>query len=339
MKDASVNFFWLGVSCPCRCRHCLLNSGGPVSTVAYENARGVVERFLHWRDAQEANDLTISFGVGYSCDFPQLVEHIKFCARSGIQETDSLEAGGWRKRPQKELGEFLPVLKKAGVGKLGLSFHGIGKSHDDFAGRNEDFGFLLDIAQTAADCGMQRFETMFWRKEITGALPALLHELERIPGCCNRSLCLFDYRGRGKLLEEVRPTLSDIEALPNQLLQFVNRKRFKTEREWVQRIATGTIPEKKYRHYNIPIWGENIGELETSAPNEILLRLRQMDDRLTERLPSLADLSGAFADPDGDRLYALRDLEWKWQDMYLDQCPEIDASGKFDDLLACVLKK
>jgi len=267
------------------------------------------------------------------------VEHVKFCTRSRLSGANSLQAGGWRRRSEEELREFLSVLKSAGVSKVGLSFYGIGKSHDDFAGRKGDFDLLLNIAQAVADCGMQRFETIFLRKGFTGELPALLHELESIPGCCSRSLSPFDYRGRGKLLEEVRPTLADIEALPDHVLQFLNRKGYKTEREWVQSIATGAIPEKKYRHYFIPIWDENIEELDTLAPDTILLRLRQRDNRLNESLPSLADLANVFADPDGERLYALRDLEWKWQGMYLDQHPEINASGRFDDLSECVLKK
>ena len=337
MEDASVNLSWFGVPCHCRCRHCLLNSGDRLSTVPYENAKHVVERFLRWRDRQEVKGFTVSFAVGYSSDFPHLMEYVKFCAR--LDMGGGLQVGGMRRRSEEELRQFLPRLKSAGVSKVGLSFYGMGKSHDDFARRKGDFDFLLNIAQAVTDCDMERFETIFVRRGFIGELPALLHELESIPGSCSRSLTLFDYRGRGKFLEEVRPTLADIEALPDSVFRFLNRDRYKTEREWVRNIAMGTIPEKKHRHYLIPIWKENIQELETWDLRDILLRLRRMDVKVTELLPSLAELADIFAQPDSNRLYALRDLEWKWRDMYFDKHPEIEVSGRFDDLSECVLNK
>jgi len=39
------------------------------------------------------------------------------------------------------------------------------------------------------------------------------------------------------------------------------------------------------------------------------------------------------------RLYTLRDLEWKWQDMFVRNHPEFKVAGIFDDLSECVLCK
>jgi len=68
-------------------------------------------------------------------------------------------------------------------------------------------------------------------------------------------------------------------------------------------------------------------------------RLRFQDAALGSLTPSLRVLAERFGKPSNDRAYTLRDLEWKWQDMYLEQEPDIGAPRGLDDLGSGVLRK
>ena len=297
-----------------------------------------MERFLRWR-AERKSSISIDFVVGYSYDFPELTEYIEFYRQWGMTASHCLQVNGIQRRSGDELKRFLDALRGAGVRQIGMSFYGVGKSHDEFARRDGDFDFLVNIARTLANCGMQRFETIFLRKGTTQEIPALLAQLDSIPGCNRRYLLPWDYRGRGKSLEEERPDLRDIEPLPEEVSRLINRDRYRSEAEWLDMIESGGVPEKKYRHFFVSIWEENIKELETEDCDVVLVRLRRADDAFNESVPSLVTLADSFGQEDDQRIYALRDLEWKWQDMYLDRHPELHGLQRFDDLQSCVLRK
>ena len=339
MKDASINFSWFGVPCNCHCGHCLLSSGARLSAASYTEAQGVVERFLRWRAADRSNEINIGFAVGYAQDFPHLFDYIEFCRRAGLPGADGFQAGGIRRRSGLQIRSFVKALRAAGVRRVGLSFHGLARSHDAFCCRPDDFDFLLEIAQAVADGGMNRFETIFMRRSAMHELPELIHRLDAVSGLGARYLSPFDYRGRGKLLEAERPLISDLDSLPESLLQFLNKQTIRSEAQWVQMIASEIAPQKQTRHYFIPIWEGNLEELSEAQPADYLARLLEMDTAFRNKLPPLANLAHTFGESPGEALYALRDLEWKWTDLYLAQHLAIDRKAVFDDLAACVLHK
>ena len=127
--------------------------------------------------------------------------------------------------------------------------------------------------------------------------------------------------------------------------------RFRSREDNVQFISTGRVPDRTVagrsvhaKHcsfdgfYN-PIWQLNVSELETPDCGQILAELRKADADLHAAVPSLRDLAASFGRPDGDWLYVLRDLEWKWQDMYFAEHPESAGVTAFDDQRGTVLRK
>lgn len=339
MTAASLSLRWYGVPCHCRCRHCLLSSGGRVSSVPFARAQGVVEQFLRWREGRVSGRLGLNFVVGYCYDFPQLVEYIRLYRQWGMTAADCLQLNGFRMRTSAELDGLIDTLAAAGIAQVGLSFYGLGRSHDDFAGRKGDFDFLLRLARAAAERGMGRFETVFLRRDTVPEIAPLVARLDEIPGCCARRLVPWDYRGRGKLLEGQRPDALDVQQLPEGVAQLLNGASCRTEADWVAAILTGEAPEKTERHYFISIWEDNVERLERGECERELGDLRDADEAFGRAVPPLAALAESFGDADGRRLYALRDLGWKWQDAYLAQHPEIDASRRFDDLRSGVMRK
>jgi hypothetical protein len=198
---------------------------------------------------------------------------------------------------------------------------------------------LLSMAHAAAECEMERAEAIFMHPGGLGDLPRLLTALDEIPGAKHRSICTWDYRGRAKALEQERVRAAEVEAVPDEVKRFVNLERYRPEAQWLERIAADEVPAKTRRWYFIPVWEENVEELESSDCGKVVARLREVDDALHRAIPPLPALAKLYGDKAGDRLYAMRDLEWKWADCYLDDHPEIDPTGRFDDLAACVMRR
>lgn len=293
---------------------------------------------MDWR-AGSHDALSIDFVVGYSYDFPQLPEYVEFYRKSGMSAPQCLQINGFRKHTRNELRHLLENLKIVGVTEIGMSLYGLGASHDAFAGRDGDFEYLLAIAREVAGCGMVRFETLFLRKGSMNEIPCLLAELDAIPGCGRRYLVPWDFRGRGKLMEQHRPETLDIETLPDAIASLVNRRSYRPEAEWLPLIESGCIPDKQFRHFLVSIWEENLEELETADCDAIIARLRCADDAFHAHMPPLRELAALFGERSNQKIYALRDLEWKWQDLYLDQHPGLKGVRRFDDLRSGALRK
>ena len=339
MEDSGILFSWNGVSCQCRCDHCLLASGTQPCRVPYADAQGIVERFVQWRSDSGRTRLAIEFAAGFCVDFPQLQDYIRFRLQNGMQGADSLQVGGIRKRSGDELRDFLGNLARAGVRRLGLSFHGTGASHDACTRRPGDFEFLLDLVRAATGCGLKRFETVFLRRSTIKELPALLALLDGIPGLENRHIGPFDYRGRAKLLEADRPTVADLEAVPDDARRGISRASLRTESEWGREIELHGVPARTRRYYLVPVSDDTAPQLRTIEPEALLAQMREADLRLADRVPPLRELARRYADLTGARLYSLRDLEWKWTDAFLAEHPHVDRTGAFDDQKPCILCK
>lgn len=337
MEDKGIFFDWYGAPCSCRCDHCLLAAGAAITRVPYEDAKAVAARYLQWRKETRRDDFLVSFSVGYSMEFPQMLDCVTFCMQN--EGRDFFQVGGVRKRTGDELQSFLNDLKRTGIRRLGLSFHGVGKAHDACTHRRGDFNFLMDLARVAIEIGLKRHEQIFLRRSTLGQLPSLLVELDSVAGLESRSISPFDYRGRGKLLEEERPFVSDLDKLPAQAINHINRKTYKPELEWVQAIMAGKIPTETRRYYRMPIHEDSIRQLQAKSPENILALLRETEDAFKSRIPSLQELARRYGDPKNQRLYAVRDLRWKWTDAYLAEHPTIDRTGVFDDLKPCVMCK
>jgi hypothetical protein len=338
LQDGSVNIQWFGVPCHCRCRHCLIYSGARVSAVSYDRAVGIVERFVHWRKHLGDEAPGIHFAVSYCCDFPELPRYLKFCREFDSPVTYMPINGiGLRSGPQLE--EFLVTLADGGVKQVNLTFYGTREFHDGFAGREGDLEFLLGVARLLPACGLERTESIYLVKDSLAELPQLVKEINGIAGMASRAIYTFDYRGRAKYLEDQRPTVDAVERLPEEVTRFVNRQSQRSEAEWLRLIAAGEVPGKSVRHFLISIWPENLQVLESEDCGRIISRLGEADEAFHRALPPLSEMAEQYGDPDGRRIYTLRDLEWKWQDAFLSDHPQLGSLRPFSDLESGVLRK
>jgi hypothetical protein len=324
---------WFGVVCHCRCRHCLLESGRGVTGVPFELAKAVAERFARWREAQGKPDFSADLSSGYPSCSPYVEECLIFNARHGGTHPH-VALNGRPLADETGLRKFLLGVKQAGAVAVNLTFYGSRDCHDRWAGREGDFEHLLLASRLAVDCGLPRSEIIFVPRGAIEELPALLETLDGIPGLESRCIALWDYRGRGKRLERERPTLTDFDRLPQDIRAQINLGAHggcRPEAEWIQRILAGDFHRKSRRYYLLTVREDTIEWLSSADCGAILQRVRDVDDRLLEALPSLATLAQLYGRGDGDRLYTLRDLEWKWVDAHLKAHPEIDPAGRFSD--------
>jgi len=229
---------------------------------------------------------------------------------------DYLPLNGLRFREWDQLQELFGSLADAGIRTVNLSFYGLAEHHDQWAGRRGDFDYLMRMAEVTADCGLNRSETLFLRKSTISDLPRLVEMLDGFPGLARRMIEPWDFRGRGTLVEDERPELRELNALPSHLREAVDTERYRTEASWIDAVLGGDIPGKTQRIYFVSVRDENVEYLESENCEAILGNLREHDQAGRRAEPSLTGLARRFGDPDSLKFYALRDLEWKWLSRY-----------------------
>ena len=328
---------WFGTPCHCRCRHCLLRSGEKLSKVPFAKVRALAERFVRWR-TQAGLEFSVDLVAGYQCDSPEYLECAQFNKQHGQSAWWFMPLNGTRIKDDAELEGFLSALKTQGITSIGLTFYGLGEDHDRWAGRPGDFNYILRLARMSVDHGLDRQETVFLSQTGLGHMPELIGLLDSLSGNVGRSVCPWDFRGFGKRLESERILAKQVDGLPDEVKRHVNLDAYASEAEWIGRIATGSIPVKSRRLYMLSVWEENIRELEATECDRILENMRSKDDSLRQALPSLQELASLYGDKSEDRLYKLRDLQWKWTDAHIESHPGVDSSGLFDDLSSCIMQ-
>lgn len=304
--------------------------------VSFERVLEVAQKFVQWRDKQGLAEFGVDIFTGYCCDSPLAFQAQQFNRKAGATSWQYLPVNGMEFRSERELRQLLLSWKENGVTSIGVTFYGLRKFHDYWSNRPGDFDYTLLIAKTAADLGLHRQETIFLSKDGIGDIPDLIDLLDSIPGKKSRSICPWDYRGRGKKLEEERVLISQVEALPEHMRKCIN-PRYLSEADWIREIEAGNAPRKNRRYYLISLWEDNIAQLESTDSGEILQQMRDEDERLYQAIPSLSTLAQLYGQMNGKKVYWLRDLEWKWIDLYLTAHPEIDQAGRFNDLDSIVL--
>lgn len=343
VKDICVIIQWFGKACSCRCRHCLLDSGKKLSTVSFDRVKALGEQFLRWKDTLSYEDPAIDIITGYSCDSSEDVESAQFCKEAGATSWSYLAANGMELKAKTELEQFLLARKEMGITKVGVTFYGMREFHDKWADRKGDWDYTMLIAQTAAELGLERQETVFLSKSGIADIPHLIDLLDTLPGKNDRCLAPWDYRGRGKQLEDERVLASQVKTLPDNVRQYINqdlknsRRCYLSEAEWISAIEAGNYPRKDRRVYIISVWQDNIDHLESTDCDQILQKLRDEDEQLYTAIPSLPTLAQLYGQKSGKRIYWIRDLEWKWIDLYLKAHPQINPAGRFDDLDSMIL--
>ncbi len=337
--DLGVIISWIGLQCCCRCRHCSLSSGGPITDVPFGRAKALAMRFVHWREEERAEDFTVDLLASHRVDSPLEKDCLRFAKAYG-GFSPFLPLNGSQFRAEGEWRSLLADLRDEGATHITTTFFGLWETHDRWAGRQGDFGHLLSLATVASQCGMPHSQLIFLSRDSMSELPALLETLNALPNREGRRIGLWDYRGRGKDLESQRVTSADVEALPTEIREQVHLDTHGgvwPESKWLQRIAAGDFKRRSRRYFVIAVWPETIDSLDGTDCGVILQQMRQADDAFLGAIPSLGRLARLYGRPEEQRLYTLRDLEWKWIDQYLAEHPEIDAEPNFDDRKTVVM--
>ncbi len=168
------------------------------------------------------------------------------------------------------------------------------------------------MAELIAECGLSRTETILITKSGLADLTRLLDTLDAIPGLVERHPNLIDYRGRGRTVDHERVELQDLATIPSGLRDAIDPTRYRTEASWIQSIHAGTIPEKTERVYFLTVRDDNVQQLEDDDCAAILRSIREEDEARWSVEPSMSELASRYGKPRSQKLYALRDLEWKW---------------------------
>ena len=306
MQTIGLGLLNLMARCHCACRYCFLCAGGGATGVAYVRGEALARR-LH----AELPALPLSYTCGYCYDYPQLARNIAFNRALGFAGAGYLQVNGIAPRGPEDLRAWMSGLKAAGAHSVDATFYGLESDHDKFAGRQGDFQLLLQILRAARTLDYEVNVTFPITEENKDDLYLLLALLES-EGCTRFFGNLPDYRGRGALLEDIRLTRASYEALPERVRGKVNWSRYHTEAVWLQ---SGFVRPKK-RHLRLAITRENITQWESMTPVQIVAELERLDDQYYAALPPMEELARLYGDPQGQRLYQDRDLQWKYGGQY-----------------------
>jgi hypothetical protein len=336
VKDAGVIIGWNGNVCHCRCRHCSLSNRGQMSRVPFERAAAIAEKFVRWRESDGPSDFHILFGLGSSYDLPLFLGWARFCRAHDLPVYDFL-ANGISMRSNAELDEMFRALEAVGITQVTTTFFGIGENHDRFVGRRGDYDFLVRLTRLAGARGFERGEGIYLSRTALRDIPELVTMLDGIPGLRTRHVEPWDYRGRAKRLERDRPLAAEVRALPDFVQRHINHGRYRSEGELVAQVLARDIPPRVTRYAEIPIGEDNVEQLETADCGALLQSLFGANTRFLDSLPPFEELAQRYGRRRGRRLYAIRDLEWKWTDRFLADHPEVDGAWALDERRTTVM--
>ena len=306
---------------PCAhiCRYCLISESRKRSALPFCRFEQLVHRFHDWRQA-ERPDLEIGVFVGPSFDYD--LETLKGVARLRERRGAKfriINLGGLRIRRGDELTTWLQERQDAGIVGLHTSLAGFGATHDRWNGRAGDFDYQVTVLRLGGERGMTRQEKLFLTKSTLPLFGRLLDLLDAIPGeLRGRSVSQFFYAGLATRYEDERLTEEDRDNLPERINELRSGKfgTWLSEREWIPiMLETATQPRRLVLKLDVD--ENNIDQLENTPCEEIFAR-RELEYRASySAIPTLAELSERYGDPENRRIYMMsRDVEGRWLDLH-----------------------
>lgn len=314
MKTSSISVSTLYVKCHCRCRYCLLSWDGSLPGADYERSEGYAHRFFNWIQKNRP-ELGFNFYFGYSMEHPRLFEAIAFAQSIGSPPGRFLQFDGMALRSDTQLRDFLLKLMESGIELIDLTFYGLGKYHDLFAGRVGDFDYLLRVLAMSNEIGLDVQLGLPLTSESAPDVGQLLDIWNKYK-TVRQSLFIPHGEGRGKFLDPIRFSDADFEALDERAKALINLSRFKSEAAW---LAEGSFPEMQNRALGLTLTKDNIEMFESMPFNETIAFLEKLDDDYYSIVPSLPILAEKYGDAGNPRWYSLRDLYMKYQRRYISE--------------------
>ena len=312
MKTRSIAVQNLCIPCENRCRYCLLSYDGKLRGVSYDRSERYAKRFYDWIQAN-LPEASFQFYFGYSMEHPRLLEAIDFMKRIGAAGGEFLQFDGMKFRSGTEIDELLSGIRQHGIRLIDMTFYGSREYHDRFAMRSGDFDYMIEIIHRAAAIGLDAQVSLPLTQENAGQADELVSMFESLT--LKNLFCFVPHsEGRGASLDKVRLTLSDYEKLGERVKRRFNRKRFLTEREWIERHA---LPRYESRAITVSLTPQNIDRLEAQPFEETIAEIESLDDAYHAALPELASLTNLCGNPGSDAFYSARDLIQHYQRKFI----------------------
>jgi len=312
LKTVSINVCNLCVPCENRCRYCLLSWDGKLLGVEYERSRHYAERFYNWIQ-KNRRDLSFVYYFGYSMEHPNLLDAIDFANQIGSPTGKFLQFDGMKFRDSGEIHKLLTDVKSHGVSLIDLTFYGTQAYHDKFAARHGDFDYLIEILSHANGIGLAVNAGIALNGENVSQIENLIRQLKRYK--LNRLRCFVPHgEGRGAHLETIRFSEKDYAALSQEVKEYFNSEKYKTEGQWIRENNFST-PQN--RVLTISLTPDNVDLFESMGFSETIAYLESLDDRYYQTIPSIQEISKCYGDPNGERYYSERDLYLFYQRRYI----------------------
>jgi hypothetical protein len=245
-------------------------------------------------------------------EHPDLKGAVRTLRRLGGPTADFLQCDGMKMRDETECAELMGMLRDEGIKRLNFTLYGLSDYHDRFAGRKGDFELILRMMRAAKAS----------RLPFTTGIPLTsenIHEADDLVqilldyGSEKVFLTIPHEEGRGKLLRDVRLNMQGFLKLSPETQKLLNRTLFRTEGDWLREAEP--IHDTQ-RMVMIALRPDNMDVYESRDVMSIIREIEALDDQYYASFPSFQELAKLYGDPNGEKLYRIRDLFYHYRAQY-----------------------
>lgn len=311
MQTTSVLIQSLCVPCYNFCRYCLLSWNGKTEGADWDRSVRLAERFLDELKEQQP-EIERGFSFGYSMEHPDLKGALRTLRRLGGPTADFLQCDGMKMRNDTECDALMRMLREEGIKQLNFTLYGLPDDHDRFAGRKGDYELILRMMRAAKASGLPFTAGIPLTAENVSQVDRLVGILQEI-GSEKVVLTIPHEEGRGKLLRDVRLDMQGFLELSAETQKLLNRTIFRTEGDWLR------DPEPirdTQRMILISLRPDNVDEYEKRGVTSVIREVEALDEAYYASFPSFPELAKLYGDPDGQKLYRVRDLFYHYRTQY-----------------------
>ena len=215
-----INILNLCVPCACHCSYCLLSYERKLEGVDFYRGLNYAKRFSSWLKDNHPN-ISFSYYFGYSMDTPYLISNYDDLKELNSPITKFLQFNGIKIMKYEILKKLILEYKNKGIELTDLTFYGIWKTHDEFAGRIGDYTYLLEILKVCNEIKLDVEVDISLTKRNIDEMDELISILESYT---NR-IFIFVPHSNGKGINILNNKISkdDYEMLSNNVKRYFNR--------------------------------------------------------------------------------------------------------------------
>lgn len=300
------------VACHAACRYCLLASARRATGVDDQRARAFALR-IHREIREQFPGMGFDYYIGYCMDMPDLPGYVRFSREHGYPAGRFLQMNGCAFRNAEEWDRRMRGIREAGAEMIDLTFFGTREYHDRFAGYPGDHDHLKVMLGAALRAGLQVNISVPLIRENLAQADALYDDLSAHQPT-GIMFFLPHSKGRGRTIADQRITKAEFDALSPAVREHFQKTPVRPEAEWVR---AGQFEDYQARRLMLILNEEEMPGLEQMSAGEIIRFLENMDDEYLAAMPRAAELARIYGDPDGNRMYRLRDLQLEWEQRYI----------------------